>query len=527
MTEWKSPGWHWAAPLVVLAIYIVPLAGAPPATNPNELARIELSVTLAHWAQLDLGPAAAIYGLSEDVARRDGRIYSDKAPGLSLTAVPLVWISGPLLPRQNTTDLPAYWPLRHLVTAMGVTLPSVFLAFLTAFAAAPNGRLRTTSYAFIIAFTTPLWTYASVFFGHAPAAVMVAAAWVLLLRPGVAGALTDPRAAILGGVAGGFAVTTEYPTVLLVGVIFATLAARRTPVRTLALGATGILIGVAPALVYHQLAFGAPWLTGYAFKAASDFQAIHSSGFLGIKWPTFQALWGILFGAKRGLFFYGPVLFLAPAGLWWTVKRRGWRDIGPLVAAIAVYVLFAAGFVDWEAGWCAAARHLVPVVPLMAILAVWALEILFENTWGTVLAAVLIAISATHALLSIALTPFFPPEFDNPLATLVVPSLADGALAPNLLSAAAGLHPQPSFVILIIGVTAILGWAVYHLARGRRLWMPLLLPISIAIAVWGLSWQASKATAEDEAMRAQMLRYLGHSSTAAEIEGSLAAPSPD
>jgi len=40
---------------------------------------------------------------------------------------------------------------------------------------------------------------------------------------------------------------------------------------------------------------------------------------------------------------------------------------------------FAAGFVDWTAGWCAAARHLVPVVPLAAAVALLAATKLAEH----------------------------------------------------------------------------------------------------------------------------------------------------
>lgn len=521
------PRFFWPALLVVAAFYILPFAGAPPQTNPNELARVEFSVVLGLWAQLDLAPAARTYGLSEDVAFRDGRIYSDKAPGLSFFAVPAVWIADPLLPRQGITDFPAYWPLRHLLTLVFVAVPTIFLAFLIASVAGAEREQRIASYVFILSLATPLWTYSSVFFGHAPAAVLVTLSWILLLRPGASDSLSDSRAAVLGGVAAGLAVATEYPAALLAAVIFTTLAVRRTPIRILALAIAGALLGVLPALVYHQLAFGAPWVTGYAFKADSDFQAIHTTGFLGISWPTIEALWGILFSAKRGLFFFSPVLLLAPIGLWRSLRNRGWRDAGPLVAAISVYVFFAAGFVDWEAGWCAAARHLIPVVPLVAMLTVFALDFLFKSTWTSILATILIGISGAHTLLSIALTPFFPPQFENPLAYLVVPSLIDGALAPNLLSAFSGLNAQTALLSVGSAAVAALGWAVYHLAQRNRPWMPFLLAITAVAGFFALAWQASNATTDQEIMRAQMLRYLGHSSVADEIEREYPVASPD
>ena len=83
--------WRFRPPLLLVAIlYVLPLAGSAFATNPNEVARIELSASIAFWARFDLGSAAEVYGLSEDVSTRDGKIYSDKAPGLSMIAVLLL-----------------------------------------------------------------------------------------------------------------------------------------------------------------------------------------------------------------------------------------------------------------------------------------------------------------------------------------------------------------------------------------------------------------------------------------------------
>ena len=101
--------WWFGPPLVLVAsLYVLPLAGSKIATNPNELARIELSASIAFWARLDLGSAAEVYGISEDVSFRDGKIYSDKAPGLSMIAAPVIWAVNPILPRAPSSELPAY-----------------------------------------------------------------------------------------------------------------------------------------------------------------------------------------------------------------------------------------------------------------------------------------------------------------------------------------------------------------------------------------------------------------------------------
>ncbi len=120
-------------PMLLVAIfYILPLSGTPDATNPNEVVRIELATSLAYWARFDLEDSAAVYGWSEDVSTRDGRFYSDKAPGLSMAAAPIVWVLDPFLDRAPSSDLPAYWPLRHALTLFLLALPTVGLAFLVA-----------------------------------------------------------------------------------------------------------------------------------------------------------------------------------------------------------------------------------------------------------------------------------------------------------------------------------------------------------------------------------------------------------
>ena len=518
-----APRPWWVGPplFLLIALYILPLAGAPPATNPNEVIRIELAASMAFLAQVDLGTAAAIYGLSEDVSVRDGEIYSDKAPGLSIVSAPVLWIVSPILPRSSSSGLPDFWPLRHALTLLLIALPSAGLAFLVA-AAVPNADPRQrTAFALIAALATPMWTYGTVFFGHAPAALLVTLAWFLLLGFPDRLSPIGPRRAALGGAAAGFAAATEYPTLLLVAVLFVTLLVRRTTLPILATAVAGAIAGALPALIYHQLAFGAPWITGYALKAHGDFQAIHARGVFGVFFPTIDALWGILFGARRGIFYYCPLVLLTPPGLWWMVRSRGWRDAGPILTATVTYVFFAAGFVDWTAGWCAAARHLVPIVPLAVVFALYAATRLAKHRFGAVIVVILITVSGTNALLTIVLTPFFPPEFGAPLAQLVVPSLANGAGFSNLVSSGIGIAPP--LVVILIGVIllATLIWATGRLVRDRKTWLPAISLTTVAVLLLIYSWQGSAAKAETEIMRSQVLRRLGHTVVADRIEDSL------
>jgi hypothetical protein len=517
-----------AVVLAVLGLYLLAAAGHPPATNPNELVRIELAVAMAMWTTVDLEEPARVYGLSEDASQRDGRVLADKAPGLSFAAIPVVWLARALLPVIPGTDLPRYWPLRHLATgllvALGTALGCCFLA-----ARIPGLQTRGWApVALIVALSTPLLTYGTVFFGHAPAAILISVAWILLLRPRTDVGPEHDRTAFLGGAAAGFAIATEYPTVLLAAVVFATLIARRPPWRQVTLAISGLLVGVLPVLIYHQAAFGSPWLTGYAFKADPGFQAIHTSGLSGVSLPTLDALRGILVGSSRGLFFFSPVLLLAPVGLWLMHRRSGWRDVAPLTAAIVVYIAFGAGFVDWQAGWCAAARHLVPAIPLLVIPTMVTVDAMARRRSTLLLLTALVTLSAWRTVLSIMVSPFFPPELDHPLSQFVLPSLRDGVAAPNLISSATGISAITVWLAAIGLAIAVLVWGLGRLGRGHLPWIAAVAALTIASQLAWFSWMSPGSDPRSEAIRAQLLAGLGHVEAAARIESALrAAPPPD
>ncbi len=512
------------AVLAVLVLYLLPLAGQPLMTNPNELVRLELAVALAEAGTVDLEGPAHVYGLSEDVARQHGRILADKAPGLSLAAVPVVWLAAPLLPRAPGASLPAYWPLRHLATGLLVAVGTIAGAALIA------RRVGTTDGAdwrplFVLAaLATPLWTYGTVFFGHAPAAALVAVAWLLLVGTGSDEPPRGLRAAV-GGLAAGFAVVTEYPTAILLGVIVVTLVVRRTPARHLLLTGAAIVVSLVPGAIYHQIAFGAPWLTGYAFKADVGFADIHSTGLSGVAWPTANALWGVLGSASRGLFFYSPVLLLAPVGLAVMVRRRGWREAAPTIVATLAYVAFAAGFVDWRAGWCAAARHLVPVVPLLLVPTLVAAVAAARRPGFAMVVAALAAVSVARTLLTVVLTPFFPPEFDRPLTQLVIPSLSDGAAAPTLVGALA-VPAAAVWAAVGVGLLATVAWAAARLAPDASRWSAGVASVALVVQLAWFTVAAGTVEPGLEKLRLRVLAGLGQPAAATVTGAGTPDPSP-
>lgn len=519
----------WLPCALVLCAYLFFLAGAPPGKNPNEFSRIALSVALADSGSIHLDSLADVegYGLSQDRSVRDGRTYSDKAPGLSFVAVPAVFLLKMFLPTAPQSELPAYWPLRHIVTGVIVALPAALLLFLALrrYPATPGNRQ--VSLALLFALTTPLLTYATVFFSHVPAAVLVTAAFVVILRPGRPDHVPSPPAAALGGVLMGYAVATEYPTIVAGLVLALALLLGRPPWRVVLGFAAGGLVGVLPVLVYHHVAFGAAWTTGYSFKADVGHTAVHAQGLMGVMLPTLDRLWGILFSARRGVVYYCPLLLLVPAGYIVMVVRKRART-WPLVLLSLAYVGFAAGFVDWQGGWCAAARHLTPVLPLLVFPVAEVIDRMATRLWSRLVIVTLAGMSASSAVLSVAVTPFFPENFTVPLAQVAMRCLRDGAVAPNVLSEVLSIPPVVSLVVFAVIVFTLAAVALTRMLPSPlgKFWIPLVLPLAAALHLAAVGASAGATSPQDEAMRAVVLYRIGRTELAERLwaEGMEARP---
>ena len=513
--------WRWWLPAgLVLALYLLPLSGTLPAKNPNELSRIELALALADRRAIEIDAFTDVkgYGLPQDRSVRDGRNYSDKAPGLSFVAVPAAGVLTRLLPATDAGEFPPYWPVRHVLTGLFVALPAAWLPFWLLRRYTPlEPRLRAPC-AVLLALTTPMLTYATVFFGHVPAAILTAVAFVVLLRPGRPDYVPSPRAAALSGLLAGYSVVTEYPTAITGAVLLVVLVARRTPWRTVLGFIAGGVVGVLPVLVYHHVAFGAPWTTGYAFKSDIKHAAVHAHGLMGIAFPTLERLWGVLGSAKRGVLFYCPLLLLTPVGLV-RMAQRSRRDAWPLALLVGSYVFIAAGFVDWEGGWCAAARHLTVVLPLLVFPVAEAVAWLARRTGPGLVVVVLAGLATGGAVLSIVLTPFFPAVFTAPLAQLVIASFRDGAAFPNLLSSGLSVPPRVAAAILAVIVVGIVAVTLVRV-RGTphaRYWVPPVLVLTVVLHS-ALLWKtAPPPTPQQTITRAAILKRLSYPDLAERI----------
>lgn len=369
--------------LVVAYAYVIPIT---PSFNTESHLYVAFSIVDHHTLAID--HYATRLG---DESFWHGHYYSDKAPGLSLIAVPVYALAGALLHQRaqpygavgrNGYTLPrstAY--LRYAITYVLVILPSALFAvllwlFLSRFISTGWAMVATGVYAL----GTTAYPYSMWFFSHQVCAVALFSAFMLCFSyaRGPATRRRDWQLAA-AGLLGSFAVISEYPTAVLFLCIVVYLAViARSRIRALVAVALGTLPCVVADLTYNVTAFGRPFATGYMHVQSSMYRHQVSGGILGlgnpesygIQAPSWTSLWEITFGTYRGILTLCPVLILFIPGLIVMWKRRDLRAETVLCGvAVGLYFLIDASrgqdLNGWSGGWSVASRHLVPVLPFM------------------------------------------------------------------------------------------------------------------------------------------------------------------
>ncbi len=368
-------------------------------------------------------------GRNVDRAEFEGHSYLDKAPGLSFAVMPLYWVLTRLGMSTEFVDLPA---LYHLLLIFGVAIPAVLGVYwvhgIVLEQTEGDDRAAWTA-ALVLGLATPYALYATLFFGHTPAAVLGIGSLYYLRRDMF----------VTAGALAGAMVLVDTATCVLATILglYAGIKTRRLECM-IRFGLGGIPF-VGAQLAYNTWLFGEPFRFAYSYKAAADLAAIHEQGFMGFRLPSAEALVGLSVGPMRGLFYHAPVLLI---GL------LAFRRARFLAVAVGVYFLWIACFVDWPAGASYGPRHLVVLAPLLAVGVGLALHGDPRLRW-VVPGLAVASFAATWAM--IATFPYAPGGFDAPLVQLGFPMVAERHFSPTLF----GL-PALASLLVIGGIVAVL-----------------------------------------------------------------------
>jgi hypothetical protein len=459
----------------------------------NQNSRFDLTRALVEHRTVAIDRYAANTG---DYATVRGRIVSDKAPGLSLLAVL------PYVLYRLVTHVP---PVQHLVervahrgafadtlnpngtgvsddkadeavalmwvTFVCVAIPAALLTVLLArlFRRFSPHESVNAAVAVVLMLATPLAAYGNAFYGHVPVAVLLFAAFALLIEAGTV--LGRERLVAMGALFGA-ALVIEYPGALIVaalGIWTLVILWRSRALPRLGWLVLGSLLPLALLGLYDRAAYGTILPTGY--EHSTLWQDRHSEGFVSITYPKLNALWGATFGDFRGLFFLAPVLLLAAPGfvVWWRTgrDRAAWFVV---LWSIVVFFLFDAASAMWWGGFAVGPRYLLPMLPFCCY-PIGALIPVFIRRWRLAAGgAILAAISLIHVWSQLLAGQGYPPDtLPHPLTQYVLPRLRAGDIARNA-GMAAGLHGLWSIVPLVVALLALAGLGLaYAGARPQRI----------------------------------------------------------
>jgi hypothetical protein len=458
-------------------------------THPNEAARFDQARAIIEQGVLYIDRYAFNTGDAVIVVS-DGlrHVYPNKAPGTTILGVaPLAFWSN-LLGLFGMQEQ-ARW---HLAVYLTILTTISLISTLAAVAMYSLLVDRTGNSMFSVLTVLAIWLgticfpFSTVFFSHMQAAAQLVFAFWLIRKVGRGFARQEiareregkterkrrlakeaaraRRLALVIGLLLGFTIATEYPTAILVGMLglyFGALLLTSSAPRTLkyqiavACGA-GIILGVAPLFIYNMAVFSSPFFVPYQAYASEGMRSAfpgHRLGFVGVHWPGWvgfgNVLKEILIRPQRGLLYaefekgwvyaLNPVLFLAAPGLVWMLFRRQDRAEALLVFVMTIsYFIFNGCYGDsivyWGGAWSVGPRHVIPVLPFLAM----PLCESARRLWFLFIP--LLLVSVFYMLLATAVEPRPSLEFRNPTKDLFVPNYVRGQFALNGL----GLFDPPN-----------------------------------------------------------------------------------
>ncbi len=400
----------------LLALILIPVY--PHFVSPNELTRWLLAAAIVEERTIEVSRPAALLGPRfEDLAERDGRLYSNKAPGLAFLSLPGYVAARPF------AGPPSSGSIRMTANAMrvaGATIPLLLLAilFIRLGGRLGIGEQRIAIVVFVLLFATPLFAYGLLLFSHAVVAAALFGGWALLFARERA-----PRTEWTAGVLLAVAVASEYPAAVPVAVIVVALAIAREW-RTLLRVVAGAAPIAAALMVYQHLAFGSAFRLSPLYDRLPEYRELGRSGLFGLQFPSPSIALRLLFDPGRGLLVFAPIVLLAIPAL--AHARRALSPIAfrTMLAIPAVLFVVYASYPNWHGGWAVGPRYLTACLPFLV------LPLLFRD--GAVWESLLSGWSAAAIALTALVFPFVPNAFPFPWMTLSIPLLADGLIAPNV-----------------------------------------------------------------------------------------------
>jgi hypothetical protein len=349
----------------------------PPWADANIAYQTTQSIVDRHELAISLNAPSYFF------VERSGKKYGFATLGTALGQVPSYLTYKALRRLPGLPQAPWFAFASHLSSALWMAMAiALFARMAQRYGASP--RLA-VGLSLLLAFATLCLVYARSSYGEALQTLLLT--WFVDLTLQVS-EQPSRRRLLFTGLCAGLLLNAKlvYGPVILIGLGCYLLAQHRRGlgplVRDLLLASLGALPGLALLLAHNYVKTGHPLRTGY------------QSGQLGLFDGNLLAgLHGLLLSPGRGLFFYAPPLVLSLLGIGHalrTQRRLTWMVLGTVATVAAI----SAKYPVWHGGYCFGPRYLVPLIPLVMLLAVpW-----LSHLWQTQRSRLVLAVALTGSL---------------------------------------------------------------------------------------------------------------------------------
>lgn len=470
----------WAglfALVAVVHLYFVPYF--PALNNPNENARVYQVRAFVELRKFSVDEQIARYGMVNDLAEKEGKLYSGKAPGTTFLGVP---VYAALRAGLRALHRPEATPFQLLLVLRLTTslLPTLaFMLIFRAFIRRKIGDARVSNaLTIVLALGTMMLPYALLYVNHSLSAAsafgaVIAADTALERRHAArASALSMAWLAVAGFLAA-FAAALDYalaPVALMILlVVLWWVKPRWAEFVTLNLGA---LVPSVMTGLYHQVCWGGPFRVSVSFLANPEFASNAAQGVFGIIGPTRESVWGVMLSPGKGLLFFSPVIAVGLVAVVAAALVSRHAKLATLDLAVVTWLLlYGVSLINWDAGWTVGPRYVTAAMPFTLFsIGLWWLEL--GPRGRAVLLVALAGLGASSILVMVGAGVMFPhlqPGFVNPLLDSIWPLWRDAITPHSVGRWLFGWHGRMDQLPVVSAVAVLIAYLLLVAGRACRL----------------------------------------------------------
>lgn len=466
----------------------------------NAASRLDLAYSLAvrNTPSID-----AYHGNTIDKAFYNGHFYSDKAPGLSLAAWPVIKILSIIAP--GVALHPENQSLNWFIIFVVIGLPSLASLYCLYYICSNLNGAPAVLPVMIYAAGSLALPYSTLFYSHQFCAALLVFMLFLYFKDLYVSRSATFASGVFYGLLAGMTTISEYATIIPAIIILGAAVINSKKLSHAAGMIAGAIVPGAVLLWYNKACFGNPFHIGYMYEVNDWFRTEMSKGAGGVTFPSVKALFNLLFLPQRGLLWEHPFLLLTVPGVILMLKsEKSVKNISIIsIFVSSAVILINASYYEPYGGFSPGPRFLVPALPFLFIAASFAWSRLGDVLKGLFAGAGLFSM-ILFTLIN-AVEPHVPHIYMSPLMDFIVP-LLDAGYLPRSLSIMPALSSIAYFTILAVIVIPLFALAFYRFSdpeESDECWSGL----AIGLLVFSVAILASALVIKPE--KVQNYYYLG------------------